>query len=319
VAAGLWIAFRLNRKMEGRAPHPGPPPIGSAGSADAGREKRSQRLGVVETAVGRVFYQGSGCQPVRRTAAALIFFVAALSPMLGFIPLYTFYFSYVADHYQYLACLGPIALAAGVWTRFVEIRQLAAGVQMTLVAVLLLVLGVLTFRQCEVYRGHETLWRDTLKKNPQSWMAHANLARLRVQQGRAEDAEQEFRAAIGINPSVEGIHYNLGNLLAREERYEEAIAEYHLALEIAPGKAEAHNNLGVVLNRQHRSDAAEAEFKQAIFYEPDYADAYYNLGNAFWAEHKMDAAVAAYEQAVRLNPAAEVYRSRLQAVMSGPK
>ncbi len=255
----------------------------------------------------------------RRPAAALIFFVTALSPMLGFIPLYTFYYSYVADHYQYLACLGPIALAAGGWTRFIEIRQIAAGAQMALVAVLLLVLGVLTFRQCEVYRGPETLWMDTLRKNPESWVARANLARLWTQQGRADDAEQEYQAAIRINPSVESIHYNLGNLLAREERYEEAMAQYHLALEIAPDKAEAYNNLGVVLNRQHRTDEAIAEFKQAIFYQPDYADAYYNLGNACWAGHKLDAAVAAYEQAVRLNPGAELYRARLQAVTTPPK
>jgi tetratricopeptide (TPR) repeat protein len=255
----------------------------------------------------------------RRPAAALLFFAAALSPMLGFIPLYTFYFSYVADHYQYLACLGPIALAAGALARFFEIRRMVPGAQMALVAMLLLVLGVLTFRQCEVYRGHETLWTDTVKKNPQSWMAHANLARLRIQQGRPDAAEQEFRAAIGINPNVEGIHYNLGNLLAREERYEEAMAQYYLALEIAPDKAEAHNNLGVVLNRQHRSDEAIVQFKQAIFYEPAYADAYYNLGNAFWAEHKLDAAVASYAQAVRLNPEVELYRERLQAVTTAPK
>ena len=35
----------MNSKMVERTPHPGPLPIGSADSADAEREKRSQRLG----------------------------------------------------------------------------------------------------------------------------------------------------------------------------------------------------------------------------------------------------------------------------------
>jgi len=48
----------------------------------------------------------------RSVEVAAAFFGATLSPVLGFIMLYTFYYSFVADHYQYVACLGPIALAA---------------------------------------------------------------------------------------------------------------------------------------------------------------------------------------------------------------
>src|SRR5207249_8195073 len=53
----------------------------------------------------------------RSVEVAAAFFVATLSPMLGFIMLFTFRYTFVADHYQYLACIGPIALAsAGVAT-----------------------------------------------------------------------------------------------------------------------------------------------------------------------------------------------------------
>ena len=54
---------------------------------------------------------------------AALFFVATLSPVLGFIMLYTFRYTFVADHYQYLASIGPIALvSAGITTlaRFVQ-------------------------------------------------------------------------------------------------------------------------------------------------------------------------------------------------------
>ena len=48
----------------------------------------------------------------RGVEVAAVFFAATLSPMLGFVMLYTFVYTFVADHYQYMACLGPLALAA---------------------------------------------------------------------------------------------------------------------------------------------------------------------------------------------------------------
>src|SRR6266480_4660058 len=51
----------------------------------------------------------------RGVEVAAAFFVVTLSPVLGFIMLATFRYTFVADHYQYLACIGPIALvSAGV-------------------------------------------------------------------------------------------------------------------------------------------------------------------------------------------------------------
>jgi len=48
----------------------------------------------------------------RGVEVAAVFFVATLSPVIGFIMLFTFLYTFVANHYQYLACIGPIALAS---------------------------------------------------------------------------------------------------------------------------------------------------------------------------------------------------------------
>ena len=50
----------------------------------------------------------------REPLAALLFFVITLFPALGFFNVYPFLYSFVADHFQYLAGIGPIALAAGI-------------------------------------------------------------------------------------------------------------------------------------------------------------------------------------------------------------
>src|SRR6266576_780795 len=52
------------------------------------------------------------CYVGRSLEVAAAFFVITLSPVLGFIMLFTFRYTFVADHYQYLACIGPIALVS---------------------------------------------------------------------------------------------------------------------------------------------------------------------------------------------------------------
>ena len=248
----------------------------------------------------------------RKPAAAVFFFAAVLSPMLGFIPLYTFYFSYVADHYQYFACLGLIVLGVGAAMKFLEICQVQRPAKTALAASLLLVLGVLTWRQCHACQNLESLWTDTLHKNPHSWMAHNNLGRLLAKGGNPAEAEAHYKIALALNPDEDAIHYNYGNLLARAGRLDEAAEQYHQALQLAPQKAEAHNNLGSIFFRQHRTDDAIAEFNRAISCKPDYTDACYNLGSALASEQKTNEAIAAFQQALRLKPDSELFKKRLR-------
>lgn len=250
----------------------------------------------------------------RGPLAAVIFFVAVLSPMLGFIPLYTFYFAFVADHYQYLACLGLVALFAAVVARLAAKWKAARSLEWTLVFLFLLVLATLTRQQCGAYQNLETLWTDTLKKNPRSWMAHTNLGRLLTQQDNFIAAEMHYQAALQINPAEEDIHYNYGNLLTRMGRLDEAIAQYQQALLLAPHKPDIYNNLGAVLLKQHRTDEAIVQFRQAIQGSPSQALIHYNLGNALAAEQKIDEALAEYQQALKLDPSSELIRKRLRAL-----
>src|SRR5208337_1174387 len=102
----------------------------------------------------------------RGVTAGLVFFVAALSPLLGFIPLYTFRYSFVADHYQYLACAGLIIPFAALISNRMMSGRLGWVFCRCLPGGLLLVLGVLTWKQALIYKDAESLWRDTCAKNP---------------------------------------------------------------------------------------------------------------------------------------------------------
>ena len=250
----------------------------------------------------------------RGPVAAIIFFGAALSPLLGFIPLFTFFYTFVADHYQYLACVGPMALFAGAATHYSEEWRMDSSAKYALAFFLLLVLGALTWRQAGAYQNLETLWRDTLAKNPDSWMAHTNLGRLLTAQGKLAEAEAHYREALQLQPQDGDIPYNYGNMLVKAGRLAEALTQYRQALQLNPGDAETWNNLGVGLYQEHRTDQAIDCFHEALRYRPDFPDAHFNLGNALFVEHKLDEAVAEYREALRLAPDSVVLKDRLHAL-----
>src|SRR3989475_10330455 len=87
----------------------------------------------------------------RSVEVATLCFVATLSPVLGFIMLYTFRYTFVADHYQYLACIGPIALAsagvANLANAFKRSRPLVLSAAVCVVATL----AVLTLPESAMY------------------------------------------------------------------------------------------------------------------------------------------------------------------------
>jgi protein O-mannosyl-transferase len=245
---------------------------------------------------------------------AALFFAGTLAPALGFVNIYPMRFTFVADHYQYLACLGPIALFAGAAAYFSEKWRINPSTKYALIFLLLSVLGTLTWRQAGVYQNLETLWRDTLAKNPACWMAHTNLGRLLTAQGILADAELHYRTAIRLKPDDEDVYYNYGNMLVKAGRLDEAIPQYRQALQLSPADAETWNNLGVVLYQKHRTDQAIACFHEAVRYRPDFPDAHFNLGNALFVEHKLDEAVAEYREALRLAPDSAAIKNRLRAL-----
>ncbi len=231
------------------------------------------------------------------------FFVLALLPVLGFFDVYYFRFSYVADHFQYLACLGLISLAASTGTAICQ-RDGQRGRDLGTVAaaIALLVLGVSTWRQARIYQDMETLWGDTLTKHPQCWMAHNNLGTVLSQEGKVTDAIGRYQQALRLKPDYDEAHYNLGNALARTGKIEEAIAHFEQALRIKPDYAEAHNNLGIALAQAGRIEEAIAHYQQALRIKPDYAEAHNNLGIALAQAGRIEEAIAHYQQALRIKP-----------------
>jgi protein O-mannosyl-transferase len=231
---------------------------------------------------------------------AALFFAVTLAPALGFVNVYPMRFSFVADHFQYLASIGPIALLAGAAATHVARGRPA--LRIALASALLAVLGTLTWGQLPAYANQESLWLDTLSRNPACWMARNNLGMQRLQAGRVDEAIADFQAALVLHPRHEKAHSNLGTAELQRGNVGQAIAHYEAALALQPRYPEALNNLAIALGRAGRTGEAIARLREAINQAPRYAEARYNLALALLVDGQLEASIEQSEQVLALEP-----------------
>jgi len=227
----------------------------------------------------------------RSLEVAALFFVATLSPVLGFIMLYTFRYTFVADHYQYLASIGPIALAsAGITTlaaSFKESRHFIFGAAVCIVAAL----AVFTWRQSGMYADIEALWRTTIARNPGCWMAHNNLGIVLSQKGEIDEAIAHYRKTLEMSPDFAEADYNLGNALLQKGEIDAAILHCQRAVRIQPNDPEAQVALGNALFKKGLIDESIVHYQKALAIRPYYVTAHYNLSSAFLKKGEIDKAI----------------------------
>jgi tetratricopeptide (TPR) repeat protein len=241
----------------------------------------------------------------RAPLAIVMLFAGVLFPALGFVDVYPFRYSYVANHFAYLATLPLIAGLGAGFISLLDRRGLRTDRrEATAAAIVGVVFGVLTWRHAGVFRDNETLFTETLAGNPSCWLCYNNLATTRLYGSDAEAAQaaQYLAEAVRLNPLAAEVHNNLGGALQRLGRMHEALQAHRKAIELNPRLVDARYNAGVVLQALGDLEAARREYEQVVRERPDYAAAHHNLGTVVLALGQRDAAVAAFGESARLQP-----------------
>jgi len=258
----------------------------------------------------------------RGPLAAWLFYVGSLFPALGFLNVYPFIFSYVADHFQYLASMGILtaasAGAAGLLDRASHATR-AAG--LGILAALVAALALLSNAQSGTYADQRTLYETTIERNPDCWMARNNLGLWHESRGDLQGAVAQYRQALRLKGDIASVHNNLGGILrTMPGRSSEAFSHIQEALRLLPDFPEAHNNLGVWYGDRGDSDNAIAQYEEALRLNPDYAPAHNNLGSVLAPmPGRLNDALAHFQEAVRLQPDfAEAHNNLGNALLGTP-
>lgn len=242
----------------------------------------------------------------RGPLVAVLSYVAALAPVLGFVDFGFTGYSYVADRFQYLAGIGLVALlvapAAAALDRLGRDNSFWMGAGRIPAALLLVVLMLLTARECTKYRNLETLFRHNLRWTPESIHAGNHLAAALIQQRRYEEALRLCESVLARDPTNVTALVQSGMILAETERKGEAIAYYRRALTFQPTNIDALYNLGLALAGAGQLEEAEQRFLQLLAVRTEDHRAHYNLGLVRGRRGDLDGAIAHFETALRLHP-----------------
>ena len=236
-------------------------------------------------------------------------FLLALLPILGFLPAtYMKAHGSVADHWQYVALVAPVALLVAAAVKEGD-RRLPAGAGRLLVAAAVTLLAALTFRHAAIHRTSKALWTQNLAV-ADVWDAHVGLGRALAGEGKTAAAIVEAKRAIELYPAATPAWIDLGMSFTEVKRYDEAIAAYQVAFDQGGGddllqaaglaaalggdlpRAEAffargaakrprdvsvRGDWGLALEKLGRHREAAARYREALAIDPNNPDALNSL------------------------------------------
>ena len=239
----------------------------------------------------------------RGPLAGALFFAVTLSPVLGFVDYGYMQFSFVADRYQYLAGIGPLVVLAGIAAHGAAglrgaVRWGAAGGA----AVVLVLLGALTWRQAGVWRDELTFFNHVIAHNPQARDAHLNLAKALFESGRAQEALAAARTAVRQRPDAIKAHYSAALILLHLGRAEEAERRLRHALDLNPDNHAVQHATGLALSRLGRLGEAQRHHRRALEIEPRYPQAHVSLGGILMDLGRLEEAELHLGRALELAP-----------------
>lgn len=232
---------------------------------------------------------------------AIAFIMINLSLTAGLIPFAFMGHSYVADHFMYLPMIGVSVLTAGLLQYLTNKYSIRTGAGETIVIAIYVCVGVLaglSLHQTMLWSNPTTVWKSTLKANPESYAANNNYGVILMEQKKYDEAVQHFTKAIKIAPMLDMPYLNLGAIAALQGDREKALKYYAQAARINPGDSSAFAMQGKLLRQMGRNRESITLLEDAIKKRPGFSELRYELGIDYYAAGLEDKAEEQYAKAI---------------------
>ena len=168
----------------------------------------------------------------------------------------------------------------------------------------------------EDVEAHETEARRevarALELAPQLALSHAARGSVQFVLDRdVQRAEESFRHAMQLDPSLPGIRRRYSYLLGATGRFSEAMAQARVAANLEPTSSNALSDLAWTHVLAGRPAEAEALYREALRLDPANVDAHFSLGYCLDLRNAPDQAIRSYRRALQLLGAPEASLAEL--------
>lgn len=230
------------------------------------------------------------------------FYFLGLLPVLQIHPMYVQDSLFWTEHFFYLPSIGffAVSVAAAFYLilRFPSFKRpfhFAAPA-------LILLFSFFTILRTADWKNEQSLYENTLRRNPNSARAHNNLALVYESQGKYLKAVRHFKKAIALNPHSSGAYNNLGNVYKARKKWTRAIACYRKALRVG-GKLPCtfHNLAQTLIEKKDLATAEKAYLTGIAAVKNPYA-LYNQLGMLYLLDGRKDSAMLSFQKALELRP-----------------
>jgi tetratricopeptide (TPR) repeat protein len=177
---------------------------------------------------------------------AIGFYTAMLAPVSGLFAVGFMFYAPVADHWVYpalIAVVVAVVAPAAAWASHPRRWPHARRAGIVTAALLAIVFSIASHERCKVFRNEETLFRDTLTRNPASWAAHTILGTLAFSRNELSQAESHFETALRLKPGYWEALNALAAVYATRGEPVRAIPLFEEVLRLRPGHEAARANL----------------------------------------------------------------------------
>ncbi|MFH0985881.1 MAG: tetratricopeptide repeat protein [Candidatus Omnitrophota bacterium] len=261
--------------------------------------------------------------------ALLCFYALSLFAVLGFIDFAWYRFSYVADHFTYLAipsvlllfCLSLLLIFSKIrsrwaqkpWTPSSFFKKSIAGV----VTLLTVYLSLFSFRLTLNYRDDMTLWTQALLQNAKSSFTYLHLGELCADTPACSPTQTIFlfQKSIRLKPDYAHAHICLGDYYRKIRDYGKALESYEKAIELVRpiGKISFYRSMADIFLMQGQAAKALPYFEKALAIEanPEYqrerkpqqeASLRCDIGFIYLTWKENNKALKLFQEAVALDP-----------------
>ena len=144
----------------------------------------------------------------------------------------------------------------------------------------------------------EEQYKIALRLNPSAPKSHMNLAVALMAQAKFDEAAPHMEEALRLEPNDGEFHLRYANLLQRIGRGDEAGPQYEAAARLLTDSPEAHYNYALSLVSAGKGNDSLSELRQVVQLKPDHVDAQLQLADALFAKGNLEEAKMHYSAAL---------------------
>lgn len=212
----------------------------------------------------------------------------------------------VADRYTYVPYIGFLYFFADYFVNLYDKAKEKQYLKITFIAlfsVLVVFFSFLTWQRCKVWFDSITLWSDTIKKYPNTPVAHNHFAvALQMEKKDYEKAVYHFKKAMELDPLYFAPYNNLGTLYHDRKEYIKAIEIFNNGLKLNKNIRQLYYNIGLSYHEMGELEKALEYYKKAIQSMKNYLAPYNNIARILMEYGRYEEAESYLKDALRYNP-----------------